>query len=55
MNHILSLIGTGALLGLGAELQFFLIYLGWHFLHSRIAHKYDSEHFFHKIHDYFSA
>lgn len=54
MNRIPYLIGTGALLGLGAELQFFLLWVGWHFLHSRIAHKFDPEHLVHKIHSYFS-
>lgn len=43
----------GFWVGLGAELQFALVWAVWRMLHSRIAHKLHDEHWWHVIGDYF--
>lgn len=55
LNRIFALIWTGFFLGMGAELSFFVLWVFWHGLHSQVAHRFDPEHLFHKIHDYFSS
>lgn len=54
LNNILRLVWSGLWQGFGVELSFFVLWVGWHFLHGKVAHKFDPEHFFHKIHDYFA-
>jgi len=44
----------GVWMGFGAEISFFLLWVFWHLLHRRVAHKFDPEHLFHVIHNYFS-
>ena len=31
-----------------------MLWVCWRILHSKVAHKFDPEHFFHVIHDYFN-
>ena len=54
MRGILKLVWNGLWQGFGVELSFLVLWVGWHFLHSKVAHKFDSEHWFHKLHDYFN-
>ena len=54
MRTIWRTIYLGFWQGIGLELSFLLLWLSWMFLHSKIAHKLDPEHFFHKLHDYFT-
>ena len=53
-RRVLDHIVVGFWQGVGVELSFLLLWAGWHFLHSKVAHKFDPEHIFHKIHDYFT-
>jgi len=45
---------TGLGQGFGIELSFVMLWVAWHFLYDKTAHKFDPEHFFHRIHDYFT-
>jgi len=51
---IFTLVWSGLWQGFGVELSFLVLWVFWHFLHSRMAHKFDPEHLFHRIHDYFT-
>ena len=59
LKYLWHIVATGFWMGLGQgfgiELSFLTLWAGWHLLHSRIAHKFDPEHFFHRIHDYFTT
>ena len=50
---VFRLIWNGIWQGIGLEVSFFLPWLGWHFLYKKTAHRFDPEHIFHIIHDYF--
>jgi hypothetical protein len=52
-HSILWYVWIGVWQGFGFELSFFVVWVGWRMLHSKVAHKLDPEHFFHKIHEYF--
>lgn len=52
--RILQHIWDGFWQGIGVEASFFILWLGWRAVHSRFAHKFDPEHFFHEVHDYFT-
>jgi hypothetical protein len=54
LRDILRLVWAGLWQGFGVELSFFVLWVGWHFLHGKVAHKLDPEHWFHRIHDYFA-
>lgn len=53
MNKILQYIWAGLWMSFGAELSFFALWLAWRLLHSRIAHRLDPGHWFHKLTEYF--
>lgn len=53
IRSIGRLLWMGLWQGFGFELSFLLLYVGWHLLYGKTAHKFDPEHWFHKIHDYF--
>lgn len=53
LQGILRSLWAGFWQGIGVELSFFLLWIGWRILHSKIAHKFDPEHFFHQIAEYF--
>jgi hypothetical protein len=40
-------------MGFGMEFSVFVLWAGWAALHSRVAHRLDPEHIFHKIAQYF--
>jgi hypothetical protein len=40
--------------GVGVEVSFLMLWVGWHLVHRKMAHKFDPEHFFHQIHEYFT-
>lgn len=50
---ILESMWTGMWQGIGVELSFFVAWVCWRVLHSKVAHKLDPDHFIHKIHNYF--
>jgi hypothetical protein len=52
-HFILFFTLAGFLQGVGVEISFFVLWAGWRLLHSKMAHKFSPEHFFHKIHEYF--
>jgi hypothetical protein len=52
-HNILDLIVAGFWQGVGVEFSFFMLWMGWRVLHSKVAHRLDPEHIVHKIHDYF--
>lgn len=52
--RILTLVWTGFWQGVGVELSFFMLWVGWNRLHQKVSHKFDPEHLFHQIHDYFT-
>jgi len=54
LRRIFDLVWAGLWTGFGVELSFFVLWIGWHFLHRKVAHKFDPEHFFHRVHDYFT-
>ena len=53
MRAILQLMIAGFWQGVGVEFSFFVLWIGWRILHRQLATKFDPEHFFHVIHDYF--
>jgi hypothetical protein len=53
-RRILNLAWSGFWQGVGLEVSFLMLWVVWHFLHEKVAHKFDPEHLFHKIHDYFT-
>jgi hypothetical protein len=54
MKSLFYFVVQGFFQGIGVELAFLMLWVGWRFLHSKTAHKFDPEHFFHVIHDYFT-
>lgn len=52
-HFILYFTLAGLLQGVGVEISFFVLWVGWRFLHSKVGHRFHPEHIFHKIHDYF--
>ena len=50
---IIRLIWQGLWMGFGMEISVFVLWVGWHAMHTQVAHKFDPEHFFHLIHKYF--
>jgi hypothetical protein len=54
MRGILKLVWNGLWQGFGVELSFLVLWGGWHILHSKVAHRFAPEHWFHKLHDYFN-
>jgi hypothetical protein len=58
LKYLWHLVTTGFWMGLGQgfgiELSFLGLWVSWHFLHGKVAHKLDPEHVFHRIHDYFT-
>ena len=54
MRWILQRILAGFWQGVGIEFSVLVLWVGWHILHKRVAHKFDPEHIFHTIHDYFT-
>ena len=54
MKPIFTLVWAGLWQGFGVELSFLVLWVGWHIIHRMVAHKFDPEHFFHTIHDYFA-
>lgn len=52
MVKIFTLIWAGIWQGFGLEVSFLMLWLGWHFIYSKFAHKIKPENIFHKIHDY---
>lgn len=54
VGGVLRLVWVGLWQGFGVELSFFVLWIGWHFLHKRMAHKFDPEHFIHRVHSYFT-
>jgi hypothetical protein len=55
MRTILWLIWSGLWQGFGVELSFFVLWVGWRAVHRRVAHKFDPDHIFHSIHEYFNS
>ena len=53
LRAILQLMIAGFWQGVGVEFSFFVLWIGWRMLHRQLATKFDPEHFFHVIHDYF--
>lgn len=53
-RRIMNLVWVGLWTGFGVELSFLVPYVGWHFFYRKTAHKFDPEHIFHRIHDYFT-
>lgn len=51
---ILRYMWIGFWQGVGVELSFLVLWVGWQALHSKVAHRFDPEHFFHRVHDYFT-
>ena len=45
---------VGVWQGVGFAVFSLMLWIGWHLLHRKVAHKFDSEHFFHTIHEFFS-
>lgn len=39
--------------GIGVELSFFVLWVGWRIAHSKVMHKFGPDHLIHKIHNYF--
>jgi hypothetical protein len=58
LRYLWHTVATGFWMGLGQgfgiELSFAVLWVGWHALHGKVAHKFDPEHLFHRVHDYFS-
>jgi hypothetical protein len=54
MKSLFYFVVQGFFQGIGVEFSFFMLWVGWRVLHSRVAHKFDPEHFFHIVHDYFN-
>lgn len=54
MRRIVSLVWNGLWTGFGVELSFFVLWVGWRALHRKVARKFDPDHFFHVIHEYFN-
>ena len=54
LKYIWHIVAAAFWQGIGLEVSFFMLWVIWHGLHSRIAHKFDPEHLFHRVHDYFS-
>jgi len=53
IRNVTRLFWAGLWQGFGFECSFFILWLGWHFMHRRVAHKLNENHFFHTIHEYF--
>ena len=53
-RNIARLAWSGFWQGVGLEVSFLMLWAAWHFLYGKTAHKFDPEHFLHRIHDYFS-
>ncbi len=51
---ILRYMWIGFWQGVGVELSFLVLWVGWQALHSKVAHRFNPEHFFHRVHDYFT-
>ena len=51
---ILRYIWMGFWQGVGVEISFLLLWLCWKRLHRKMAHRFDPDHLFHQIHDYFT-
>jgi hypothetical protein len=54
-RRIFDHIVVGFWQGVGVEVSFFLLWIGWHLFHGKMVHRFDPEHWFHKIHDYFTT
>ena len=54
MTTLFRFIVQGFFQGIGVELSFFALWVGWRAIHSKVAHRFDPEHFFHAVHDYFT-
>lgn len=54
VSNVLKYVWIGFWQGTGVELSFLFLWLCWTMVHRKVAHKFDPEHFFHSIHDYFT-
>lgn len=54
-SRIGILVWQGLWTGFGVELSFFVLWVGWHFIHSKWVKPLDPSHWAHKLHDYFSS
>lgn len=52
-SEFLRLVWTGFCQGIGFELSFFWLWVIWRIAHTRLAHKLESTHWFHKLSEYF--
>jgi hypothetical protein len=52
LNHVLQAMWLGFWQGVGVEVSFLLLWIGWHALYSKTSHRFDPEHLYHRIHDY---
>jgi hypothetical protein len=53
-RSVMRLIWAGLWQGFGVEISFLLLWLLWRLAHSRLAHRFDPNHWFHSIHSYFT-
>lgn len=54
MHEALQNAWIGLWQGIGFAVWSLMLWIGWRFLHSKVAHKLDPEHFFHDLHDFFT-
>jgi len=41
--------------GIGLEISFLVLWVGWHFVYKKAEGRLHPEHWLHRIHDYFSS
>jgi hypothetical protein len=54
MRDALNNAWIGVWQGVGFGAFSFMLWVGWRFLHSKVAHKLNPEHFFHELHEFFT-